>query len=127
MKKEFVELYDRKGFILSFLERHLHRLCEEENWDAFLDVFALTLFGIVLLPKADNFMDDAAINVFVAFKTRSENPVTAILADIYLALDECHSQKIKLITCCLPTLFFWLVAYFEERVVGIKCTMESVI
>jgi len=50
------------------LERHLRRLCEEEDWEAFMDDFALALFGITLFPKADSFVDDTTVNAFVAFK-----------------------------------------------------------
>jgi len=91
-----------------------------------MDVLALALFGVMLFPKADSFVDDAAIKVFLAFKTRAKNPVTAILADTYIALDQCHLGKRRLIVCCLPALFVWLIARFEERVVGIKCPVESV-
>jgi len=107
LKKEFVELCDIKGFVLSFLERHLHRLCKEESWDAYMDVLALALFGVMLFPKADSFVDDAAIKVFLAFKTRVENLVTVILADTYIALDQFHSGKRRLIVCCLPAFFFF--------------------
>jgi len=65
LKKEFVELYDIKGFVLSFLTRHLRRLYEEESWDAYMDVLALALFRVMLFPKADSFVDDAAIKVFL--------------------------------------------------------------
>jgi len=117
LRKEFLELYDIKDFVLSFLEMPLRRLCEEESWDAYMDVLALALFGVMLFPKADSFVDDAAIKAFLAFKTRAENPVTAILADTYIALDQCHSGKRRLIVCCLPALFVRLIARFEERVV----------
>jgi len=142
LRKEFLELYDIKGFVLSFLERNLRRLCEEESWDAYMDVLALALFEVTLFPKADSFVDDVAIKVFLAFKTRPENSVTAILADTYIALEQCHSGKRRLIVCCLPALchsgkrrlivcclpalFVWLIARFEERVIGIKCPVESV-
>jgi len=91
-----------------------------------MDVLALALFGVMLFPKADSFVDDVTIKVFLAFKTRAENPVTAILADTYIDLDQCHSGKRRLIVCFLPALFVWLIARFEERVLGIKCPVESV-
>jgi len=31
-----------------------------------------------------------------------------------------------LIVYCLPALFVWMIARFEERVVGIKCPVESI-
>ena len=88
--------------------------------------FSISFLWSYVVPKADSFVDDAAIKVFLAFKTRAENQVTAILADTYIALDQCHSGKRRLIVCYLPALFVWLIARFEERVVGIKCPVESV-
>ena len=46
-----------------------------------------------MFSKAGSLVDDAAIEVFFAFKTRAENPVTTILADTYIALDQCHSRE----------------------------------
>jgi len=80
----------------------------------------------MLFPKTDRFVDNAAISVFIAYRTRSESPVTTILADTYLALNSCNPKKRTRMTCCLPTLFVWLASRFEERVVGIKCLVESV-
>ena len=84
---------DRKGFPLSFLVDYLHQLSEERDWEVFMDVFALTLFGIMLFPKTERFVDNTAISVFIAYKTRSESPVTAILVDTYLALNSCNLKK----------------------------------
>jgi len=89
-------------------------------------VFALTLFGIMLFPKTERFVDNVAISVFIAYRTRSESPVTAILADTYLALNSSNPKKRTRMACCLPTLFVWLASRFEERVVGIKYPVESV-
>jgi len=117
---------DRKGFSLSFLAKYLHQLCEERDWEVFMDVFALALFGIMLFPKTERFVDNAAISVYIAYRTRHESPVTAILADTYLALNSSNPKKKTRMACCLPTLFVWLASRFEKRVVGIKCPVESV-
>jgi len=90
-----------------------------------MDVFTLALFGIMLFPKTERFMDNSAISVFIAYRTRCESPVTAILVDTYLALNLCNLKKRTRMVCCLPTLFVWLASRFEERV-GIKCPVESV-
>jgi len=79
-----------------------------------------------LFPKADSFVDDTAIKAFIVFKVRSKNPIIVILVDTYTSLDSCHSGKRKLVVCCLPAFFVWLISHFEERVVGIKCPVESV-
>jgi len=79
-----------------------------------MEVFALTLFGILLFPKVESFVD--------------ENPVTAILVNTYTTLDLCHSENNKkLLVCYLPVLFVWLISRFEEKVVEIKCPVESVL
>jgi len=116
----------QKGFSLSFLMEYLHQLGEERDWEVFMDVFALALFGIMLFPKTQRFVDNAAISVYIAYWTRSESPVTAILADTYLALNSCNPRKKTRMACCSPALFVWLASRFEERVVGIKCPVESV-
>jgi len=115
---------DRKGFSLSFLAEYLHQL--SEDMEVFMDVFALTLFGIMVFPKTERFVDNAAISVFIAYRTRCESLVTAILADTYLALNSCNPKKRTRMVYCLPTLFVWLASQFEERVVGIKCPIEFV-
>jgi len=117
---------DRKGFSLSFLADYLHQLGEEKEWEVFMDVFALALFGIMLFPKTELFVDNAAISVYIAYRTRCESPVTAILADTYLALNSCNQKRKTRMTCCLPTLFIWLASHFKKRVFGIKCPVESV-
>ena len=117
---------DQKGFSLSFLTEYLHQLGEERDWEVFMDVFALALFGIMLFPKTQRFVDNAAISAYIAYRTQSESPVTAILADTYLALNLCNPKKKTRMACCLPALFVWIVSRFEERVVGIKCPVKSV-
>ena len=47
----------------------------------------LLLYGALLFPYSNDYVEYAAIDIFVAVRTRFENPVTAVLADTYLALD----------------------------------------
>jgi len=82
-------------------------------------------FWNYVVPQDLTFVDKAAISVYVAYRTRSESPVTAILADTYLALNSCNPEKKTRMACCLPVLFVWIASRFEERVVGIKCPVES--
>jgi len=50
-----------------------------------------------------------------------------ILADTYIALDLCHLRKKKLMLCCLPILYVWLVSRLGEKIVGITCLVEVVV
>jgi len=70
-----------------------------------MDVLALTLYDIMLFPNLEGFVTYVAINVFVAMKNRSENPIINILADIYETLDSCYKMKQKKVSCCLPALY----------------------
>jgi len=80
-----------------------------------MDVLALALYDIMLFPNLEGFVNYAAINVFVAMQTRSENPVTAILADIYETLDSCYKMKQKKLSCCLPALYVWLTSRVSDQ------------
>ncbi|XP_027348296.1 uncharacterized protein LOC113859813 [Abrus precatorius] len=78
------ERHQNRGFTRDFLERHIQNLASNENCETFMDVLALTIYGIVLFPKHDNFVDLTSIDVFLAphiFKRPSEIkcPITDLL------------------------------------------------
>jgi len=58
-------------------------LSVKEDWETFMDVLALVLYGVILFPYAGDHIDYAAVDIFVAVRTRSENPVTATLTNTY--------------------------------------------
>ena len=109
-----------------FLEAHLFQLSTEGDWEIFMDVLALTLYGVVLFPCVGNYIDYATIDIFVAVRTRSENPVTAVLADTYLALNLCYETKIRKMFCCVHILCVWLMARVGDNILGVKCPIELV-
>ena len=82
----------------------MRQLAEEGFGETFMDVLALTLYGVMLFPNMENIVDYTAINVFVAYKNHSESPVNAIFADVYESLNLCYELKKKML-CCLPVLY----------------------
>jgi len=64
-----------RGFTPKFLENYLHQLANQENWETFMDVLALTLYGIMLFPNVEDLVHYVAIDVFIASKSRAKNPV----------------------------------------------------
>ncbi|XP_027922751.1 uncharacterized protein LOC114180647 [Vigna unguiculata] len=72
-----------KGIPQGYLEGHLRLLAEKEMGETFMNVLALTLYGVILFPNMENFVDQTALDVFVAYKIHSESPVTAVLADVH--------------------------------------------
>ena len=66
------ELEGRKGsngFPQRFLEAYLHQLSNREDWETFMDVLTLAIYGVLLFPNIEDFMDYSAIDVFVVVKT----------------------------------------------------------
>ncbi|XP_020209240.1 uncharacterized protein LOC109818892 [Cajanus cajan] len=104
-----------EGFSRINLERCALNLAESEKWDAFMDVLSLIIYGIVLFPNFENFIDFAAINVFLAFKHEKKSLVPAILADTYHSLTLRHERRGGMILCCLPTLYLWFTSYMFKR------------
>jgi len=65
-------------------------LDDKDMGETFMDVLALVLYGVMIFPSIDNFVDLSAINIFIAYKINAENPITTILADVYGNLNMCY-------------------------------------
>jgi len=110
-----------RGIPQGYLEGHLCHLAEKEIGETFMDVLALTLYGVVLFPNMENFIDQATIDVFVAYKIHSESPVTAVLADVYGGLNLCYALKRKKMLCCVPILYVWFISRVRLGTVNAEC------
>jgi len=115
-----------RGFNSKFLESHLHQLANQEHWDTFMDVLALMLYGLMLFPTVEDLVDYAAIDAFVASRTRGENPVPAILADTYIALQLCYDMGKRKLMCCLPIFYVWFLSRLGEKGIHAQCPVEEV-
>jgi len=113
-----------RGFPKKYLETYLHQLADKEDWEIFMDVLALVIYGVLVFPNQEDLVDYDAIGVFIAVKTLAENPVSAILADTYTTLDLWHERRKRKMACCLSALYVWLVSRIAERAVGFRCPVE---
>lgn len=52
---------DDKGFTRKFLEGRAWKFSKEEKWESCITVLALLIYGIVLFPNIDNFIDRSAV------------------------------------------------------------------
>ncbi|XP_014522137.1 uncharacterized protein LOC106778668 [Vigna radiata var. radiata] len=127
LEREFTTRGKVRGLPQRYLEQYLHRLAEEERWETFMDVLALLLYGVMLFPNFKNFIDDAAINAFVGYKDRSENPVTAVLAEVYGTLHHCYEKKGGQMLCCLPMLYVWFVSRVIENALNATCPVDELL
>ncbi|KAI5431208.1 hypothetical protein KIW84_035391 [Lathyrus oleraceus] len=92
------------GLPLKFLLRVARVEAEKGNWEVFHAQLATMIYGIVLFPSMPNFVDHAAISIFIG-----RNPVPTLLADTYYAIHSRHGKG-GAIRCCLPLLFKWFMS-----------------
>ncbi|MBA0673043.1 hypothetical protein Goklo_007329 [Gossypium klotzschianum] len=55
-----------------------------------VDVFALSIYGLIIFPKALGYIDEAVTNLFDQLDKRV-TPVQAILAETFRSLSTCRS------------------------------------
>ncbi|KAI5393370.1 hypothetical protein KIW84_060484 [Lathyrus oleraceus] len=95
---------DAVGMPLKFLLRVARGEAEKGNWEAFHAQLAVMIYGIVLFPSMPNFVDYAAVCIFIG-----RNPVPTLLADTYYAIHSRHGKGGAL-RCCIPLLLRWFMS-----------------
>ncbi|WJX13363.1 hypothetical protein P8452_03758 [Trifolium repens] len=99
------------GFFRSYLEEKACKFAASRDMKSFNNVLALLVYGLVLFPSSENFVDFSAISVFWAVLTKDKDPVPALLADVYYALHMCHDKQGGNIICCFPLLYCWFESH----------------
>ncbi|XP_050915458.1 uncharacterized protein LOC127130506 [Lathyrus oleraceus] len=111
---EVVDNWDVKGvlngFSRKFFEEQAKKMEKGGNWEAFYDVLAMLVYGIVLFPNIDHFVDHLAVRIFL-----SGNPVPFLLAYLHYALHDCHKKKGGTILCCAQLLHAWFRSHMPEE------------
>ncbi|KAK2363603.1 hypothetical protein QL285_088568 [Trifolium repens] len=77
-----------RGFPRQALEAKAQALLAKKDWGPFNAVLALLIYGLVLFPNIEDFVDFPAIGVFIA-----RNPVSALLADFYHSFYTRHENR----------------------------------
>lgn len=72
---------DTLGFSLRYLVEKALAFKSKEDWVAFNVVLALIIYGIVLFPNIDDFMDMTSICIFPP-----RNPISTLLVDVYYSI-----------------------------------------
>jgi hypothetical protein len=100
-----------KGFPRHVLEAKAQTLLAKKDWGPFNAVLALLVYGLVLFPNIENFVDFPAIGVFIA-----RNPVSALLADFYHSLYIRHeNRRGGVVSCCVPLIQVWLMSHLPKK------------
>ncbi|KAI5421719.1 hypothetical protein KIW84_045228 [Lathyrus oleraceus] len=106
--KEVSDNWKSSGDVVGLPLKYLVRMAKEEakkgNWESFHAQLAIMIYGIVLFPSMPNFVDLAAITIFIG-----GNPDPTLLADTYYAIHSRHGKG-GAIRCCLPLLLRWFLS-----------------
>ena len=81
------------------------------EFQAFEDILALLIYGLVLFLNSDSFVDMNAIKIFM-----SRNPVPTLLGDILHALYARTARRRGNLMCCAPLLARWFVSHLPKSV-----------
>ncbi|KAI5390013.1 hypothetical protein KIW84_075365 [Lathyrus oleraceus] len=106
--KEVSDNWKSSGDVVGLPLKYLVRMAKEEakkgNWEAFHAQLATMIYGVVLFPSMHNFVDLAAVTIFIG-----GNPVPTLLADTYYAIHNRHGKG-GAIRCCLHLLLKWFLS-----------------
>ncbi|XP_058759674.1 uncharacterized protein LOC131632985 [Vicia villosa] len=98
------------GFSLKFLVRKAKEEFEKKNWNTYNALLAVAIYGIVMFPNVPNFVDSAAVHIFMG-----KNPIPTLLADTYYAVHSRYEKGGGAITCCLQLLFIWFLSLLPSK------------
>jgi hypothetical protein len=100
-----------KGFPRQVLEVKAQTLLAKKDWGALNAVLALLMYGLVLIPNIEDFVDFPAIGVFIV-----RNSVFALLADFYHSLYTRHeNRRGGMVSCCGPLVQIWLMSHLPKK------------
>lgn len=97
------------GFTAKFLMGKVSYFASQ-GYDIIVEhLFALLIYGLLLFPNIEGFIDSYAIHIFL-----SGNPVPTLLGDTYHSI---HYRTLKeggTIVCCVPLLYKWFVSHLPK-------------
>lgn len=105
-----------QGLTFNYLYQKATTFAEKSDASAFETIFALLIYGIVLFPNVDNFVDINAIQIFL-----TQNPVPTLLADTYYSIHERIDKKRGVILCCTSLLHTWITSHLPCPKIGEEC------
>ncbi|RDX87726.1 hypothetical protein CR513_30770, partial [Mucuna pruriens] len=116
---------DLEGIPSASLEGRLGLLQQKDDWRAFIDVYALLIYGVILFLHIEDYVNLAIIDNFFAKRDRGESPVIAILANTYYSLNYCYERNGKGLRCCTSLLYLWLTTHLFHNKRRAACPIEN--
>ncbi|KAK2375369.1 hypothetical protein QL285_076261 [Trifolium repens] len=97
------------GLSTKFIYQQASTFAEMASNDAFYSNLALLIYGLVLFPNIDDFVDINTIQIFL-----TKNPVPTLLADTYHSIHDRTSVGRGTIFCCTPLLYKWFISHLPQ-------------
>ncbi|XP_058777623.1 uncharacterized protein LOC131651912 [Vicia villosa] len=98
-----------RGIIVEFLIKKATYFASAGSMTAFEDILALLIYGMVLFPNIDNFVDVNVIRIFLL-----GNPVPTPLGDIYHSIHFRTDKHKGTIVCCALLLYRWFISHLRH-------------
>lgn len=100
-----------KGFTSKFIFEKATLFASSGSWDAFSIFFALLVYGLVLFPNIEGFVDKTVVTIFI-----SRNPVSTLLADAFIYFHWRNQKRGGTINCYIfcSTSGSWLTCQEED-------------
>ena len=81
------------------------------SFHTFEDILALLIYGLVLFPNLDQFIDVNSIKIFL-----THNLIPTLLGDIMHSLYTRTMKKRGTFMCCIPLLYRWFISHLPQSV-----------
>ena len=82
---------------------------------AFEEIVALLVYGMVLFPNPDQFIDVNTVKIFIY-----HNPMPTLLGDILHSFHTRTIRKRGILMCCTPLLARWFISHLPRSVLKNK-------
>ncbi|XP_050914133.1 uncharacterized protein LOC127128806 [Lathyrus oleraceus] len=92
-----------------FLIEEARYFASMSSMDAFEAILSLLIYGLLLFPNVDDFVDINAIKIFLI-----GNPVPTLLADVYHSVHLKNFHKGGKIICCTTLLYKWFISHLPR-------------
>ena len=102
-----------QGLTSKFLYQKASTVAKATYVDAFESILALLIYGLLLFPNIDNFVDLNTIKI-----CQTKNPVHTLLADTYHSIHHRTSKEYGVITCCTPFLYKWFILHLPQSILS---------
>ncbi|XP_050897338.1 uncharacterized protein LOC127104180 [Lathyrus oleraceus] len=98
------------GFTSKFLVDKAITFSKAGRWTTLNTHLALLIYGIFLFPNMEEFVDLAAIHIFL-----TQNPIPTLFGDTYYSIHVRTHKKKGTIVCCTPLLYRWFISHLPSE------------